>query len=63
MGLKKGAPKKVREQFEQHKGFREIQENVKGNDLVGFAEKTGKIDGPEKIYQYHDTCHGRSLPQ
>ena len=42
MGLKKGAPKKVKEQFEHHKGFREIQENVKENDLVGFAEKQAK---------------------
>lgn len=43
MDEKKGAPEKIKNWFQHNKDFREIQEHVKNDGLVGFAEKQAKM--------------------
>ncbi len=42
MDEKKGAPEKIKNWFQRDKSFQEIQEHVKKDGLVGFAEKQAK---------------------
>lgn len=42
MDEKKGAPKNIKNWFQRNKDFQEIQEHVKKDGLVGFAEKQAK---------------------
>lgn len=42
MDEKKGAPEKIKNWFQRDKKFQEIQEHVKKDGLVGFAEKQAK---------------------
>jgi len=43
MDEKKGAPEKIKNWFQRNKDFQEIQEHVKHDGLVGFAEKQAKM--------------------
>jgi len=43
MDEKKGAPEKIKNWFQRNKDFQEIQEHVKKDGLVGFAEKQAKM--------------------